>query len=886
MGAYTKLPRRPLIYIAATYAGGIAWCYLYAPPFLLVLMLFGIAVIAFISRPIFPILLAALLLFGSLYSHFAFTKTDPLEAYMTDGKGNTPELSGRVLTLHEKAEDYRTLTVLSGGRKILVRVSGAPDAYPPPEELIGRTILFTGEAIFPDTAKNPGGFNYRLHLLSKDIRIIVNARAPAISLANKGKNPLWEVYNKICRAKRAFLARANAILPTEQAALFAGMTFGDKDAIDDETYEAFKRGGAAHILSVSGLHVAMVYAFVSAALGRRKNKRYYTCALACLLLYALLSEFSPSVTRAVLMLTTHIFSKLFGLRYDMLSGVACAGLILLLINPLALFGLGFQLSFLAVLSLAFALPFAERFTGFLNRGTGKRAPKNTLENIHGIQKQEVKNANLLSYLLPMVIIQVFVLPITAFRFQLVSALAIFINIPVIAIASLIVPFGIIVFAISAISTALPALAPITDVLSGIGVSSCGTLEGLMLHIVKAADALPFGSFNVCAPHPFWVLAFYALSYFFISDSFWNLQCKTISIKEARHKAKPSASWMRSQGEEQSETSGTQRLATGLPCCRAFILNAVVAFLRMRSIWGALLAIVLSCVLIAASPVCKRGNAPYTFVDVGQGDCLHIRTKDGKNYLMDGGGSADSNVGESILLPYLLSNGVPELDGVFISHLHTDHFKGIVELSKKMKIKAFYVYEGSAIECEAALREGERPAAPIKVVPVAQGDIVSLGKTGAFAEILFPPRGKIADPDDENKTSLLIRFENQNISALMTGDVGFEGEAELLRSGANPRADILKLGHHGSKYSTSDEFLDETAPYIGIIQVGRNTYGHPTPEVLAKLAERNIPAYRNDKCGAVLFAPAENGISARFVKRDFVSPMLLKAFEREYNRTLP
>jgi beta-lactamase superfamily II metal-dependent hydrolase len=298
-----------------------------------------------------------------------------------------------------------------------------------------------------------------------------------------------------------------------------------------------------------------------------------------------------------------------------------------------------------------------------------------------------------------------------------------------------------------------------------------------------------------------------------------------------------------------------------------------------------------------SPAALQDHSQLTFVDVGQGDCLHIRTSDGKNYLVDGGGSADYNIGKKTVLPYLLKNGVRHLDGVFVSHLHTDHFKGITELACEMDIGAVYTYAGNILRTEELTDKVWSVGAESGMTGITEGDlrfvgagdVVNLGR-GATADILFPPKGTTEDytktvieNEDENKTSLLVRFNIGKLSVLMTGDIGFDGEKEILallspsenaKNSETLETAILKMGHHGSKTSTSDEFLSAVSPKVAVIQVGTNNYGHPTAEVLDKLSEAGIITYRNDNDGAIMMDESSaDKIRVRTQKTSFVSDAL-------------
>jgi len=329
-----------------------------------------------------------------------------------------------------------------------------------------------------------------------------------------------------------------------------------------------------------------------------------------------------------------------------------------------------------------------------------------------------------------------------------------------------------------------------------------------------------------------------------------------------------------------------RFVSGLPlagvptvCPRpqtVFLFYALVFFLcsegfliiRSRHLRALPLFCAVLCVLLAAlslaNPALRRNTAALTFVDVGQGDCLHIRTQDGRNYLVDGGGSTDYNVGKNTLLPYLLKNGVGHLDGVFVSHLHQDHFGGIRELSEYMDIGRVYVYDANRYRPEEVCSGSA--INPADVVYLARGDRVSLG-ANVYVDVLYPPRtdevaerAMIGDGEDENLTSLLLRVDYEGVRTLMTGDMGEVGEkATLALGGAGISADILKVGHHGSRFSTTEAFLDAVAPDYAVIQSGNNAFGHPTSEVITKLSARDIILLRNDLSGAVRFSIKEGKI---------------------------
>ncbi len=254
---------------------------------------------------------------------------------------------------------------------------------------------------------------------------------------------------------------------------------------------------------------------------------------------------------------------------------------------------------------------------------------------------------------------------------------------------------------------------------------------------------------------------------------------------------------------------------------------------------------------------------YTYAP--QGDCLHIRTPEGRNILIDGGGNQNYKVGEKILLPYLLKNGVKKIDLAIVTHLHDDHYLGIEQLAGKMEIKNLGIYEANRLrELEILAETGLHKQ---DMLYLTKGDRIRIEKD-VWIDVLYPEEHSedvyetlLLEEKDENRSSLIVKIYYRGLTVLMTGDLGLEGEQEIMRNyEENPvvlAADVLKVGHHGSKYSTGDEFLDVVDPKIAVFQVGKNNFGHPHPSVIDKCAKKGIIVYRNDLNGAIIFTYDEN-----------------------------
>ena len=252
---------------------------------------------------------------------------------------------------------------------------------------------------------------------------------------------------------------------------------------------------------------------------------------------------------------------------------------------------------------------------------------------------------------------------------------------------------------------------------------------------------------------------------------------------------------------------------------------------------------------------KNQTLQITCLDVGQGDGILIRTPDNKHYLIDGGSSSQSELGRYCLLPALKSMGISCLDGIFISHTDKDHLSGVQELLEYMEkglttIRAAYLVLPGWTEPPEAWTDLASAAqkAGIKTVTGNAGNIIRSG--AAAFEILWPEstaRGK-----DVNEEAMVLELTYGDFRMLFTGDFGADTAIKLLSAGCLNDIDCLKVGHHGSGYSSSEEFLKKVKPELSIISCSStNTYGHPSPETVKRLKDCGSQIEYTMKNGAII-----------------------------------
>lgn len=246
----------------------------------------------------------------------------------------------------------------------------------------------------------------------------------------------------------------------------------------------------------------------------------------------------------------------------------------------------------------------------------------------------------------------------------------------------------------------------------------------------------------------------------------------------------------------------------------------------------------------------------TFLSVGQGDGIVLRTPSGKTILVDCGPGptveSDFDAGDSVVVPFLRRKGINTIDALIISHPHEDHIGGSSAIMRDLDVKnvldaGIAHPSGTYYKLLETIKDRSIPYSKLK-----RGQIIDF-HDGVKAEVLSPPPGADEPGEDEqiNNLSVVLRVTYGKTSLLLTGDSDKESEDELINSGQNLSADVLKVAHHGSAKATSAEWLASVHPQIAVISVGwKNKFGHPSPAALKRLQEAGVTVYRTDENGGV------------------------------------
>ncbi|SFE99636.1 competence protein ComEC [Paenibacillus catalpae] len=709
----------------------------------------------------------------------------------------------------------------------------------------GDKVHLTGELTLPAGASNSGGFDYRRYLYSSQ-HIHWLLKVTGIGAVHAAPGPGWTAAAMLGRvdAARDWLgARVDQLYPADQSGYMKGLVLGIREDLDPEQFQQFSRLGLTHILAISGLHVAVFIYALGAVLRllRMTRERMLVALMFAVPFYVLLSGSSPSVVRAGLMTMLALLAARMDKLKDGLHLLAAAAAAMLIWNPYFVQDVGFQLSFAVTAGLIMFVQPVRRAMPDWPRGKA-----------------------LLDLLAVTVVAQVVSFPLTIYYFNQFHLLSIPANL-------VLVPFiSFIVMPIGAVALLIGMLWPFGGQLLAAVSVYANDWTFLLVSKLGEVDALR----TIWATPPLWWIVAWYLS---LAVFCRMLPAAPVAVQADLDETQPL------QGGVEPDTAPIWELQEErkLPVWRIRRTGLIFALLAGSGL-----------LLYAYFPDVWNRTADVDVLDVGQGDSIYIRTPEGKRILVDGGGtlsfrkageewrkrSDPFEVGGKVVVPLLMKRGVHALDLLVISHLDSDHIRGLQAVLETIPVKAI-VWNGSLKpdeDAEAILRTAVQ-----KGIPLYRAELGKQWKVDRNTEltVLWPPPAagrEIPRVDEQNDDSVVLYMRIYSSAFLLSGDISSVAESSILSRlqdiGAAPLSvnpiDVLKVAHHGSKYSTSEEWLRFWRPLQAAISVGAtNTYGHPHPDVLKRLEAASAAAFRTDRDGEIRYKVKRTGIYEQTIRKN-------------------
>jgi competence protein ComEC len=272
---------------------------------------------------------------------------------------------------------------------------------------------------------------------------------------------------------------------------------------------------------------------------------------------------------------------------------------------------------------------------------------------------------------------------------------------------------------------------------------------------------------------------------------------------------------------------------------------------------AILAITLAVQMYTHHRNPGSGWLEVSAIDVGQGDSLLIVFPDGQTMLVDGGGFPSFrgnpvqriDIGEQVVSPYLWERGLRKLDLVAMTHAHDDHAQGLAAIMRNFSPRELWTGATPRPASDALLREAQSNG--VRVKQPKAGYLQRFGD--ATIRILAPSEDYVPGLTPKNNDSLVLEITYGKRRFVLTGDAERPIEADMAARAILEHVDVLKVGHHGSKTSTTPQLLDILRPTFALVSVGSgNLYGHPHPDVMARLHDAHVQSFRTDRAGLTRF----------------------------------
>lgn len=664
-----------------------------------------------------------------------------------------------------------------------------------PNVKIGNIIKVRGKLRQFEEAGNKGNFDSKKYYLS--LGFYGKIEAGTIEVINSDysgiRQGLYEMrmeiierLEKLCSDNKGIFSIIN-----NKNGIIGAIILGDKTDLDSDIKELYSVSGIAHILAISGLHISFIGMAIYRLL-RRRFRFLFSAAVSIpvVLSFGIMSGFGISTIRAIIMFILKIIGEVLGRKYDAITAISLAGLVLLVQNPFVVCNSGFQMSFGAIIAIVLILPIVEEILNTDNKII------------------KVLSANFT--------ISLVMNPILAWNYYELPTFSFLLNIVVVPLMSVVIVSSIVGIFCSCIMFGFGKV---------VIFPGCGILE-LYTFLCNIINKSSVASIVVGQPKVTIIIVYYAIL-LVVLFGLKNIRTKYTRAEKERNIIKKETGLVLEKKAKKERRIKGQNVKLRLACIAGFLLlNYLIYYIPNPGFY-------------------------ITFINVGQGDGILIHGDNGTKVMVDGGSTSEKQVAKNCIVPYLKAEGIGTIDYSIITHTDKDHISGILEIlennnSNRIRIKNLVMPDINMKDDTYNELIEKAKLKKINVLYIKKGDTLSLGKTKI--KCIYPETTTTAS--DKNDYCTVLSVKNKTSKILLTGDISKEIE-EKIKDDIEENYTVLKVAHHGSNYSSSEKFLKKVNPKYSIISVGKNnSYGHPGNETMERLRKQGGVIYRTDEKGGI------------------------------------
>ena len=718
--------------------------------------------------------------------------------HIYDLKENTVIVQGKIYKIENTAfgtNIYLKVVEVENGEKSVSVKRIFVNTEKIPNVKIGNIIKVMGKLRQFEEAANKGNFDSRKYYLS--LGFYGKIEAGTIEVINSDysgiRQGLYELrmeiierLEKLCSDNKGIFSIIN-----NKNGIIGAIILGDKTDLDSDIKELYSVSGIAHILAISGLHISFIGMAIYRLL-RRRFRFLFSAAVSIpvVLSFGIMSGFGISTMRAIIMFILKIIGEVLGRKYDAITAISLAGLVLLVQNPFVVCNSGFQMSFGAIIAIVLILPIVEEILNTDNKII------------------KVLSANFT--------ISLVMNPILAWNYYELPTFSFLLNIVVVPLMSVVIVSSIVGIFCSCI-------------MFGFGKAvifpGCGILE-LYKFLCNIINKSSVASIVVGQPKVTIIIVYYAIL-LVVLFGLKNIRTKYTRAEKERNIIKKETGLVLEKKAKKERRIKGQNVKLRLACIVGFLLlNCLIYYIPNPGFY-------------------------ITFINVGQGDGILIHGDNGTKVMVDGGSTSEKQVAKNCIVPYLKAEGIGTIDYSIITHTDKDHISGILEIlennnSNRIRIKNLVMPDINMKDDTYNELIEKAKLKKINVLYIKKGDTLSLGKTKI--KCIYPETTTTAS--DKNDYCTVLSVKNKTSKILLTGDISKEIE-EKIKDDIEENYTVLKVAHHGSNYSSSEKFLKKVNPKYSIISVGKNnSYGHPGNETMERLRKQGGVIYRTDEKGGI------------------------------------